>query len=72
MLLCLVQAGSEACYVIQSSQQSSETNMIIISIQEENQGAEGHIASVGGSWDINLGKLAPMSSVSSTGPTCVL
>ena len=46
--------------------------MIIISIQEENQGAEGHIASVGWSWDINLGKLAPMSSVSSTGPTCLL
>ena len=64
MPLCLVQAWSEACYVIQSSQQSSETNMTIISMQEENQGAEGHRASVEWSWDINLGNLAPMSSVS--------
>ena len=46
--------------------------MIIISIQEENQGAEGHIASIGWSWDINLGKLAPMSSVSSTGLSYLL
>ena len=72
MPLCLVQVWSEACYVIQSSQQSSETHMTIISMQEENQGAEGHRASIEWSWDISLGNLAPMSSVLSTGPSCLL
>lgn len=38
MPLCLVQVWSEACYVIQSSQQSSETHMTIISMQEEKPG----------------------------------
>ena len=72
MLIYFVQAWSEAGYVIQASQQPSETNIIIISTQEENQAAEGHTASAGWSWDINLGNLVPVSTVSSTGLSCQL
>ena len=72
MLIYFVEAWSEACYVIQAAQQSNETNMIIISTEEENQCAEGHMASAGWSWDINLGNLVPVSTVASTGLSCLL